>query len=450
MNDVKETIDQIDTAYTDIQPNIYSARNMFSFFFFSLIGVFMFFVPMELNGKNSIPLDHLVTWLRNAFPTTVSYYILIIMILGAAYPFYSGGWRRSKIDMALSGLKVLGALASVLVLFEIGPKWLLADDMGPYYYSIVLTPIGVLVPIGAIFLALLVGYGLLEFIGILMQPIMRPVWRTPGKSAIDAVASFVGSYSIGLLITNRIYKEGKYSRREATIIATGFSTVSATFMVVVAKTLDLMEIWNLYFWLTFLVTFLVTAITVRLWPINKIPDDYYTGEGAPEVIIREKRFQHAWQASMKTAETAPSLFKNVLSTLKDGILMAMSILPSVMAIGLIGLILANHTPVFDYLAYLLLPLTWILQIPEPFLAAKAAMINLVDMFLPSLMVMDASLHTRFIVGSISISTILFFSALIPCVLSTDIPIKMREILVLWFIRTVLSLIIVTPLAFLFL
>ncbi|MBY0223189.1 MULTISPECIES: YjiH family protein [Sporosarcina] len=450
MNDVKQDFDRVDSASAEREGNIYSVRNIFSFFFFSLIGVFMFFIPIEVNGKNSIPLDHLVTWIRNTTPTAVSYYILLIMFLGAAFPFYSGSWRKTKIEIALSCLKVLGAISAAMVLFEFGPKWLLAEDMGPYYFSIVLTPIGVLVPIGSIFLALLVGYGLLEFIGILMQPVMRPIWKTPGRSAIDAVASFVGSYSIGLLITNRIYKEGKYSRREATIIATGFSTVSATFMVVVAKTLDLMEIWNLYFWLTFLVTFLVTGITVRMWPINKIQDDYYTGEGQPEKVISEKRIQHAWHQSMVTAQNAPSLLSNVLSTLKDGVLMAMSILPSVMAIGLLGLILANQTPVFDYLAYLFLPLTWILQIPEPFLAAKAAMINLVDMFLPSLMVVEASLHTRFIVASISISTILFFSALIPCILSTDIPIKMREIVVLWFIRTVLSLIIVTPLAFLFL
>ena len=42
-----------------------------------------------------------------------------------------------------------------------------------------------------------------------------------GRSAIDAVASFVGSYSLALLITNRVYKEGKYTTKAA-IIATGF------------------------------------------------------------------------------------------------------------------------------------------------------------------------------------------------------------------------------------
>ncbi len=67
-----------------------------------------------------------------------------------------------------------------------------------------------------------------------MKPIMKPVWRTPGRSAIDAVASFVGSYSLALLVTNGVYKEGKYSAREAAIIATSFSTVSATFMIILA------------------------------------------------------------------------------------------------------------------------------------------------------------------------------------------------------------------------
>ncbi|MGK7377017.1 YjiH family protein [Planococcus sp. 1R117A] len=430
--------------------NIYSIRNAFKFFFFSVIGIFMFFIPIELNGKSSIPLDHLVTWIRTVTGTAAAYYTMIIVALGAVYPFYTKTWRKSKVETVLSGFKVLGAVAAFLVLFEAGPVWLMAEDMGPYWFYNLLIPIGVLVPIGAVFLALLVGYGLLEFIGVFMQPIMRPLWRTPGRSAIDAVASFVGSYSIGLLITNRIYKEGKYTQKEATIIATGFSTVSATFMIVVAKTLDLMHIWNLYFWLTFLVTFAVTAVTVRIWPINKISDDYYTDKGFPEEMIKTKRIRYAWKEAMATAHNAPGLKNNITANVKDGLVMAMGILPSIMSIGLMGLILVNYTPIFDYLAYLFYPLTWLLQIPEPLLAAKAAAINLIDMFLPSLVVLEADLHTRFIIGSLSISTILFFSALIPCILSTEIPIKMSHLLSIWLIRTVLTLIMITPLAFLFL
>ncbi|WP_242495668.1 YjiH family protein [Salinicola tamaricis] len=150
--------------------------------------------------------------------------------------------------------------------------------MLPFLFDKLVIPVGLIVPIGAVFLALLIGYGLLEFIGVLVQPVMRPIWRTPGRSAIDAVASFVGSYSIGLLITNRVYQAGQYSAREAAIIATGFSTVSATFMIIVAKTLDLMAIWNLYFWLTLLITFTVTAVTVRLPPLSRLDDNKHEAE----------------------------------------------------------------------------------------------------------------------------------------------------------------------------
>jgi nucleoside recognition membrane protein YjiH len=54
---------------------------------------------------------------------------------------------------------------------------------------------------------------------------LMPIFKTPGKSAVDAVASFVGSYSLGLLITNRVYKQGMYNKREATINNRGFSFV---------------------------------------------------------------------------------------------------------------------------------------------------------------------------------------------------------------------------------
>ncbi len=429
----------------------YKKSAIYKFFAFSLFGIFMFFISITLNGKKTIPLDHLVTFIRTQFSSAIVYYILIIVIAGAVYPFYKRTWNRSVVEIVISLLKIIGAIASILVVFKVGPSWLLAADMGPYWYNSLLTPIGVLVPIGAIFLAMLVGYGLLEFIGIIVQPIMRPIWKTPGRSAIDAVASFVGSYSIGLLITNRIYKEGKYTTKEAVIIATGFSTVSVTFMIVVAKTLGLMDIWNLYFWVTFLVTFLVTAISVRIWPIRNMSMDYYNQmDGDVEKIVKEKRLQCAWREALQTAENAPNLWQSMKDNVKDGLVMAMGILPTIMSIGLIGLWLVNNTPIFDYAAYLFVPITYLLQMTEPLIVAKAAVINLIDMFLPSLVAIDSAIETRFIVGTLSISAILFFSALIPCILSTEIPISLGKMIAVWFVRTVLTLIIVTPIAYILL
>src|SRR5690625_1789020 len=286
-----------------------------------------------------------------------------------------------------------------MLVFEFGPDWLFAPDVGPFLMDSLVIPVGLLVPIGAVFLALLVGYGLLEFVGVLVQPIMRPVWRTPGRSAIDAVASFVGSYSLGLLITNRVYREGKYTAREAAIIATGFSTVSATFMIVVAKTLGLMGHWNTYFWATLAITFVVTAVTVRIWPLSRIPDTYHPdAEPDPEPEAGGRRIEQAWLAARETVATAPSVGTNIVTNLRDGVLMAMAILPSILSVGLLGIVLAKHTEVFDALGYVFYPFTSLLQIPEPMLTAKASAVGVAEMFLPALLVAEQAVSVKFVIA----------------------------------------------------
>ncbi|QXM07371.1 YjiH family protein [Crassaminicella indica] len=407
----------------------------------------MFFIPIRIGEKSTIPLDHIVSGIKTGIPALAAIYALVIILVGTIWPFIKKTWNKNAVDMVFSLLKILGLVVTCMVYFHIGPAWLFEKDMGPFLFSKLVIPVGLIVPIGAIFLAFLVGYGLLEFIGVLMKPVMKPIFKTPGRSAIDAVASFVGSYSIGLLITNKVYKEGKYTIKEAAIIATGFSTVSATFMIIVAKTLGLMDMWNIYFWTTLIVTFLVTAITVRIRPLSKKSETYCTGEGIPEPEYKGNLFKHAWEEGIKAAEKSLGVGENIATNLKDGLIMAMGILPSIMSVGLIGLVLAKYTPVFDVIGYIFYPFTSILHIPEAMLAAKAAAVGIAEMFLPALLVVDAPLVTKFIIGVVCVSSVLFFSASIPCILSTDIPISLLDILLIWLERTLITLIIVSLLAF---
>lgn len=411
----------------------------------SVLGIVIFFVPMTLGERTTIPLDHMVTGARSLLGDASGWYALALIVAGALYPLATGHWRRNATERIFTVLKLAGVAAAILAITGWGPAFLHEPDMLPFLFDKLVIPVGLIVPIGAVFLALLIGYGLLELVGVLVQPVMRPIWRTPGRSAIDAVASFVGSYSIGLLITNRVYQAGQYSAREAAIIATGFSTVSATFMVIVARTLDLMSVWNLYFWLTLAITFVVTAITVRLPPLSGMDDAKLYGE---PMAATGQRLKTAWHTGLEVAEKAPSLPKSVALNVREGVIMAISILPSIMSVGLAGLLLAKYTPLFEWLGWVFYPFVAIWGLDDAAALSQAAASGLAEMFLPALLMAEADFVARFAAGVVSVSGVLFFSASIPCILSTSIPLSVGRIVAVWFIRVALSLLLAVPAGYL--
>ena len=412
---------------------------------FSMIGVFIFFVPVTLGGKKSIPLDHMVAYLRDLMGPAAPYYALSMILAGAAYPFVTGSYKGSPTDSIFSLLKIFGVAAAVCALTGWGPAFLHSQDMLPFLFDKLVIPVALIVPVGAVFLAFLVNYGLLECIGVFLQRLMRALFKTPGRSAIDAVASFVGSYSIGILITNRVYKAGQYSQKEAAIIVTGFSTVSATFMIVVARTLDLMPVWNTYFWTTLVITFLVTAITVRIPPLSKMND--HARDREPD-FVSGSRIAMALEHGLAVARSAPGVLENIRLTFREGLVMTLSILPSIMSVGLIGLLLAKYTPLFDWFGCLFYPFTALFGIESAMALARASATGLAEMFLPALLMGEADQVARFATGVVSVSGVLFFSASIPCILSTEIPIGVGRLVLVWFLRVALSLLFTIPVAML--
>lgn len=255
----------------------FNSKDILMFILYALFGIFMFFVPVQIGDTNTIPIDHLTNFVKK-IPNYNLIFGVFMVVAGIAYAIKSKSWQKSKLHMVFFVLKLAALVFLFMFVTKKGPARIFDGDMLPLIWNGIMVSVTTIVPIGSVFLAFLTGFGLMEFIGVFMEPVMRPVFKTPGRSAVDAVASFVGSYSLALLITNRVYMEDTYTKKEASIIATGFSTVSATFMIIVAKTLDLMDYWLAYFWITLFVTFLVTAITARIFPLSKKPQEYYSGK----------------------------------------------------------------------------------------------------------------------------------------------------------------------------
>lgn len=419
------------------------------FFVFSALGLFLFFVPVTMSGTRSIMLDHIVTVIHSIFGENIQYYTLAVVFAGTLIPFLTKTWKKSAFNILFTIFKVLGLVIGVMVVFNIGPAFVLDENMGPFLYYSLAINLSLLIPLGGAALGLILGYGFLVFIGVLLEPVMRKLFKTPGGSAMDAMASLVGSYSVGLLITNRTYKEGLYNKKEGLIIATGFSTVSVTIMVVVARTLDLMDHWVLFFIIVMLVTFLVTALTAYLPPIRNEKEIYFNDKNSiTEEDYEGNILEYAWYKAKQQSHNARPLREDIWTNFLEAMKMTASVVPSVLSIGLLGLIIAEYTDVITWISYVYYPLLYMFPLENVPLIAEAVTISIVEMFLPSLLAAEADIVTRFIVGVTSISAVVFLSGLVPAVLSTSLNLEVWKLIAVWFIRIVLSLLIVIPIALL--
>ena len=401
----------------------------------------MFFVPVTIAGSKSIPIDH-ITSLVKKLPNYNLIFGVFMVFAGIAYAIKTKSWQKSKLHSVFFAIKLVSLVFVFMYITNKGPARIFDGDMLPLIWNSIMVSVATIVPIGSVFLAFLTGFGLMEFIGVFMEPVMRPVFKTPGKSAVDAVASFVGSYSLALLITNRVYLEDTYTKKEAAIIATGFSTVSATFMIIVAKTLDLLDYWLAYFWITLFVTFLVTAITARIFPLNKKPQEYYSGKEYVPEAKKKVTFSDAADAGMEAYKNSGSLALVIKDNFIDGFKMALNIAPS---------LLAEYTPIFDIIGYLFYPFTLLTRVEEPLMVAQALGMSIAEMLLPAPVVAGAGLGliAKMLVAVVSVSEILFFSASIPVMMGTEIPLKFSDYIIIWIERVILSIVITMPILYLF-
>lgn len=127
----------------ELNPNA-TFKNKVKFFLFSSIGLFMFFVPVTIDGKSSIMLDHFVTAIQAFIPAAVPYYALLVILLGAIYPFYTKTWNKNKVNIVFSIFKVIGLFTAVMIVFGFGPAWLFDPSMGPFCLTNSLSLLGCL------------------------------------------------------------------------------------------------------------------------------------------------------------------------------------------------------------------------------------------------------------------------------------------------------------------
>lgn len=156
---------------------------------------------------------------------------------------------------------------------------------GGFVLGDLLTVLVIIFAIAGLLLPLLLDFGLLEFVGALLTKVMRPLFKIPGRAAVDCFTSWIGDGTLGVMLTCNQYEGGYYSAREASVIATTFSAVSITFSIVVLAQVDLMEYFGLYYLMICLIGVACAIICPRIPPLSLKKDTYLVeGKAMPENI----------------------------------------------------------------------------------------------------------------------------------------------------------------------
>jgi nucleoside recognition membrane protein YjiH len=413
-----------------------------------MLGLGFFVVPVPQGDRWTVVFDVVVKSIRGWSPNGVSVYCLLLVLAGAILTFPANRRARDGSEAPRDSLlgpfvaspgftvtRVLGALCALSMVTGVGPEWLLEPRIGGLIWGTLVASVGLIIPLGAVALNLFVGYGCLEWVGGLMRPIMRPLFRLPGRAALDDLVSWLGSYSVGLYLTRRLVDQGRYTRREAFIIATCFSTVSIGFVGVVASTLNLLSLFPLVFGTYFVVTYLVAVLQVRCWPTLSVPDvTVGPADPEPEEVWSPSG---AWASAMERAATGPPMPQVALQGLRDGLLLAATILGTILSVGTAALLVNHHTPLFTWLGRPLEPVLFALGFQEARMLAPAVVAGITEMYIPALLVRDASTPARFFICVLSISQLVFFSSVAPMMLEMfrDVPIRVRDLLAIFVFRT---------------
>jgi nucleoside recognition membrane protein YjiH len=347
-------------------------------------------------------------------------------------------------------MRILGALFAVMTYFQFGPEFVTASFTGGVMLNDLAPVLLTFFFFAALLLPFLVEFGFMEFIGSLVRKPFRVIFNLPGRSAIDATASWMGSGTVGVLITTQQYEQGYYNGREASVIATNFSVVSIAFALLVTSFVDINHLF-VQFYFTVVVSGLIAAVIVpRLPPLSRKSNAYYEPVGCQLSEERTEKIgllRYSLLQATRRASTAPGPRELLRLALLNVMDIFLGLLPLVFAIGTVALILAEFTPLFTWLSYPMVPVLELLRIPEAEAAAPAMLVGFADMFLPAVLATNIESElTRFVIACLSLTQLIYMSEIGALLLKSKIPIKLWELAAIFLLRTAITLPIIAFMA----
>jgi len=204
------------------------------------------------------------------------------------------------------------------------------------------------------------------------------------------------------------------------------------------------------YFVSFFLAFVIAAIISRIPPISRKKDEFYNGRVQTEEEKQEAKlkfgpsmFTTGIDRASKRAFTSGNLPKRVIDSIKNAFPVLPKVITLLCSIGILGMVAAKYTPIFDWIGYIFYPVVAILGVPDAQIAAAAIPAGITEMFIPVLIIADrvAELHiqTRFFITVVSMVQIIFLAESVVVIMTTGIPVKFKELMIVFLERTFIAM-----------
>ena len=443
-----------------MQESHVNTRNLLVFLLGSAFGAFMFLVPIPQGKAFTTMLDFLVQGVKKLIGGQLSYILLLIVTIAAVLTVYNTyckpKWMQEnellRKNFTSSPLylvsKVLGAIFAWLIIFKAGPQWLISEDTGASMIGLCNTLLCIVTTF-SFFLPFLTDCGIMEFLGVIMRPVVNPLFKVPGRASVDLIASWFGASNAAVILTREQYMKGMYTAREAGYIMTNFSIVSIPFCLLIANVIKIPQLFPAFYLCICVTGFILAFIIARIPPISTLPNTYRAavGKNVHEDVPEDMQLL---PYAMENACRRASVF-TISGVLSSGfeIVMGMffDLIPIVVSWGVIALSIATYTPVFDWISYPMGMYLNVLGVEEAFKAAPASLIGFTDMFIPALLLGGVtSIKTKFIIGVLSLVQIIYMTEVGAIVIKSEVPLNFVGLLAIFLERTIIAIPIIVVFA----
>lgn len=436
-------------------------KDIMKFILASAIGGFLFLVPIPYGTTFTIPIGIVIDWvsgfLKLGTIDLASLFVLIFITLSCIMTVINMIFKpafiknNESLDKLFSPAplylvsRFIGLIIVYMVYFNFGPDSIKSGATGGSMLGVSATLVSVVMCI-AFLMPLLTDFGIMEFVGVLVRKIVRPLFTVPGRSAIDLITSWLGTSNAAAILTTRQYETGFYSAREAATISMNFSFVSIPFCFVIAKLINVDSKFTVFYLINLICGIALAMIIPRIPPLSKIPDTYdeiagkQINEDIPEGVSKMK-----WALNLAGHRAKDS---NLIDVVKQGLhvysSMFFDLIPVVMAWGTIVLILVEFTPIFDFISIPFRYYISLMGIEGAKEVAPTALVGFTDMYIPPLMLASFPIErTRFIMGSVTLLQIIYMTEVGLIVLKSRVPVNVGHLFAVFLERTIIAIPLVT-------